>query len=101
MVIPPPSLRDTSAGGGHIALFCEGAGIDPFFFEDGPEVFGQAFAHVVVGQPAVALFAPAFAPGVADEQGAGGFGFVVGVFDFHFVVIAHGDDGMSAFDLFF
>ena len=49
------------------------AGVDPFFFEDGPEVLGETPQDILVRQPAVAVFSPVFAPGVAYEEGAGGF----------------------------
>jgi len=42
----------------------ECAGVDPLFLQDGPEVLGQTFQDVFVGKPAIAVFAPAGAPGV-------------------------------------
>ena len=43
------------------------SGVDPFLLQDGPEVLGQAFQDVFVGKPAVAVFAPARAPGVLGD----------------------------------
>ena len=40
----------------HFSLLCEGAGVDPLFLEDGPEVFCQVAQHIVAGKPAVVVF---------------------------------------------
>ena len=46
-----------------IILFCKGPGVDPLFFEDGPEVFGQVAQHIIVGKPGVDVLSPT-GPGI-------------------------------------
>jgi len=67
-------------------LFSKLSGVDPLFFEDGPEVFCQAAQHIVVGKPAVAVLSPGSAPGVADEEGAFCFLLTEFIGNSHFIV---------------
>jgi len=67
-------------------LLGKGAGIHPLLLQDGPEVFGQAAQHIIVGKPAIAAISPGSAPGVAEEEGAICFLLVEFIGDFHFIV---------------
>src|SRR5512140_12891 len=72
--------------------------VDPLLLQHGPEVLGQAFLDIGIGQPAVAFLAPAAAPRIADEQGAPGRLATGRVGDGHGVVEAQGHDRVPALD---
>src|SRR3954466_14565485 len=75
------------------------ARVDPGLLYHRPPIDGQSAGYIVVRQPAIAGFAPPRAPGVADQQGAGGFVRTrARVLDFYAIVIAHRHDGVPADD---